>query len=37
VEIGAALQQQLGLRLVKGKGMLDVVVVDKIERTPTEN
>jgi uncharacterized protein (TIGR03435 family) len=37
LELPAALQQQLGLRLVKGKGMLDVVVVDKIERTPTEN
>lgn len=37
VDIRSALQQQLGLRLVKGKGMVDVVVVDKIERTPTEN
>lgn len=32
-----ALQQQLGLRLVRGKDKLDVVVVDKIDRTPTEN
>lgn len=37
VDVTAALQQQLGLRLVKGKGMIDVVVVDKLERTPTEN
>lgn len=37
LDLPAAMQQQLGLRLVKGKGMLDVVVVDKIERTPTEN
>lgn len=37
VDIATAVQQQLGLRLVKGKAMLDVVVVDKIERTPTEN
>jgi uncharacterized protein (TIGR03435 family) len=36
-ELPEALQQQLGLRLVKGKGMLDVVVVEKLERTPTEN
>lgn len=37
VELSTALQQQLGLRLVKAKGKVDVVVVDKIERTPTEN
>lgn len=37
VDLVGAVQQQLGLRLSKGKGMLDVVVVDKIERTPTEN
>ncbi len=37
VDIATAVQQQLGLRIAKGKGMLDVVIVDKIERTPTEN
>jgi uncharacterized protein (TIGR03435 family) len=37
VDLPGALEQQLGLRLVKGKSMLDVVVVDKINRTPTEN
>lgn len=36
-ELPDALLQQLGLRLVRGKDKLDVVVVDKIERTPTEN
>ena len=35
--IEAALQQQLGLRLVKGKAPLDFIVVDHIEKTPTEN
>jgi uncharacterized protein (TIGR03435 family) len=33
----AAIQQQLGLRLVSGKAKLDVVVVDKAEKVPTEN
>jgi uncharacterized protein (TIGR03435 family) len=37
LDLQGALQLQLGLRLVKGKGMLDVVVVEKINRTPTEN
>ncbi len=32
-----ALQQQLGLRLEKTKQMLDVLVVDRVEKTPTEN
>ncbi len=32
-----ALEQQLGLRLVKQKTMLDVIAVDKIDRSPTEN
>jgi uncharacterized protein (TIGR03435 family) len=35
--LAAAIQQQLGLRLVSGKAKLDVVVVDKAEKTPTEN
>jgi uncharacterized protein (TIGR03435 family) len=37
LDLSTALQQQLGLRLVKGKGKLDVFVIDKIERAPTEN
>jgi uncharacterized protein (TIGR03435 family) len=33
----AALQQQLGLKLEPGKTMIDIFVVDHIEKTPTEN
>ncbi len=33
----AALQQQLGLKLEPKKGMVDVLVIDKVEKTPTEN
>jgi uncharacterized protein (TIGR03435 family) len=36
-DLAAAIQQQLGLRLVASKAKLDVVVIDKIERVPTEN
>jgi uncharacterized protein (TIGR03435 family) len=32
-----ALQQQLGLRLEAKKGMVDILVVDHIEKVPTEN
>jgi uncharacterized protein (TIGR03435 family) len=32
-----ALQQQLGLRLESKKGTVDVLVVDHIEKSPTEN
>ena len=32
-----AVQQQLGLKLEQKKGMVDIVVVDHIEKTPTEN
>jgi uncharacterized protein (TIGR03435 family) len=32
-----AVRQQLGLRLVQGKGPLDVLVVEHIQRTPTPN
>ncbi len=33
----AAAVQQLGLRLVPGKAMLDVLVIDKAEKVPTDN
>jgi uncharacterized protein (TIGR03435 family) len=36
-DIGAALEQQLGLKLVKGKAPLQFIVVDRAERTPTAN
>jgi len=36
-DITAALQQQLGLRLVSAKATLDVVVVERVEKIPTEN
>ncbi len=32
-----AVQRQLGLRLLSGKAQLDVIVIDKIDRVPTEN
>lgn len=37
LDLGTAIQQQLGLRLVSSKGKLDVIVVDKVNSTPTEN
>ena len=36
-DLAAAVQQQLGLGLVAGKAKLDVVVVDKADKVPTEN
>jgi len=36
-DLAAAVQQQLGLRLVAGKANLDVLVIDKAERVPSEN
>ncbi|MEP7354082.1 MAG: TIGR03435 family protein [Acidobacteriota bacterium] len=33
----AALQQQLGLKLEQTKQQLDVLVIDRAEKTPTEN
>ncbi len=36
-DIDTALEQQLGLKLVKGKAPLEFVVVDHIEKTPTGN
>jgi uncharacterized protein (TIGR03435 family) len=37
MELGAAIQKQLGLRLVGNRATLDVVVIDKAEKVPTEN
>ncbi len=36
-DVAAAIQQQLGLRLVASKATLDVLVVDKAARVPTPN
>jgi uncharacterized protein (TIGR03435 family) len=36
-DLATAVQQQLGLRLVAAKANLDVLVIDKIDKTPTEN
>jgi uncharacterized protein (TIGR03435 family) len=36
-DMGAAVQQQLGLRLVPGRANIDVVIVDKVEKVPTAN
>ena len=36
-DLASAVQQQLGLRLVAGKAILEVVVIDKAERIPTAN
>jgi uncharacterized protein (TIGR03435 family) len=36
-DIFEALEAQLGLRLVQKKRLIDIVVIDHIERTPTEN
>ncbi len=33
----AALQEQLGLKLEQKKGQVDLIVVDKIDKAPTEN
>jgi uncharacterized protein (TIGR03435 family) len=35
--LGVAIQQQLGLRLTKGKANLDTVVIDKVDKAPTAN
>ena len=37
LDLATAIQQQLGLRLVGSKGKLDVIVVDKVNPTPTDN
>jgi uncharacterized protein (TIGR03435 family) len=36
-DVSSALQSQLGLRLVSAKAKLDVIVIDKAEKIPTEN
>jgi uncharacterized protein (TIGR03435 family) len=36
-DLAAAVEKELGLRLVPGKAKLDVVVVDKAEKVPTDN
>ncbi len=36
-DLATAVQQQLGLRLVAAKAKLDVLVIDKVDKTPTEN
>jgi uncharacterized protein (TIGR03435 family) len=36
-DLAAAVEQQLGLRLVASKAKLDVLVVDKAEKAPTDN
>ncbi len=36
-DLAAAVQQQLGLRLVGGKAKIDVVVIDKVEKVPAAN
>jgi uncharacterized protein (TIGR03435 family) len=33
----AALERQLGLKLEKTKGMIDIFVIDHVEKTPTPN
>jgi uncharacterized protein (TIGR03435 family) len=33
----AALEKQLGLKLAKKKGPVDVLVIDRVEKTPTDN
>ncbi|HLG98868.1 MAG TPA: TIGR03435 family protein [Bryobacteraceae bacterium] len=36
-DLAAAVQRQLGLRLVASKARLDVIVIDRAERVPTDN
>ena len=37
VTIESAVQSQLGLKLEPKKGMIETMVIDKAEKTPTEN
>ena len=36
-DLAAAVEQQLGLRLVAGKANIDVVVIDRLNKAPSEN
>jgi len=36
-DLSAAVEQQLGLKLVSSKANLDVIVIDQAEKVPTEN
>jgi len=36
-DLAAAVEQELGLRLVPAKAKLDVLVIDKVEKVPTDN
>jgi uncharacterized protein (TIGR03435 family) len=36
-DLAAAVQQQLGLRLVRSKATLDMVIIDQAEKMPTAN
>lgn len=36
-DLFTAMEKQLGLKLTKGKSALEVLVIDHVERTPTEN
>ena len=36
-DLAAVVQEQLGLRLVAGKAQIDILVIDKVEKVPTDN
>jgi len=36
-DLASAVEQQLGLKLVSAKATLDVLVIDKAEKVPTDN
>ncbi|HWZ82659.1 MAG TPA: TIGR03435 family protein [Terriglobales bacterium] len=36
-DVFTAIEKQLGLKLTKGKSVLEVLVIDHAERIPTEN
>jgi len=37
IDLAAAVQQQLGMKLTRAKAMIDVLAIDKAEKTPSEN